>query len=58
MRELTNYEAITQMPLESFANLVYTMATKDCETLQEFETILRKDFPKEGERALQNLQCH
>lgn len=55
---MTNYEAITQMPLESFANLVYTMATKDCETLQEFETILRKDFPKEGERALQNLQCH
>lgn len=53
--QMTNYEVIKQMPLESFANLVYTIATRDCETLQEFETILRKEFPKEGERALQNV---
>lgn len=53
----TNHEVLKQMPINSFANMIYTMATRDCKTLQEFEALLRREFPEEGKRALQDLQC-
>lgn len=53
---MTNYEALKQMPISSFANMIYTMATRDCKTLQDFEALLHRKFPEEGKEALQDLR--
>jgi len=53
---MTNFEALKQMPMKSFANLVFSGVKSECNTLTDFEEMLRREFPKNLEGALQELQ--
>lgn len=59
--KLKNFEAIKQMPVKNFANMIFHVAKYECQTEAEFEEFLNKDIPTELEEslkeALQNLQC-
>ena len=58
---MTNFEALIQMPLGSFANMAFHTVKYDCATLQEFEEFLKKTIDPELEdiakEALQKMQC-
>lgn len=57
---MTNFEALKQMPLKSFANMVFNVARRDCSSLEEFEAFLCQEIPKHleqtVEKALQEMQ--
>lgn len=57
---MTNFEALKQMPLKSFANMVFNVARRDCNNLEEFEAFLSQEIPKHleptVEKALQEMQ--
>lgn len=53
---MNNFEAIKQLPIGSFANMVFHIVRNDCENLEDFENLLKKNFSEEGEGALQRLQ--
>lgn len=52
---MTNFEALKQMPMKSFANLVFSGVKSECNTLADFEEMLERDFPGDLERALPKL---
>ena len=58
---MTNFEVLKQMPLNSFANMVFNVARRECETEKEFIQFLKKEIPEGLEEitngALKNLQC-
>lgn len=58
---MNNFDALKQMPLEPFANMVFDVARNRCETLTDFEKFLEREVPGDLKptlkRALQNLQC-
>lgn len=58
---MTNFEALKQMPINNFANMVFHVANKDCGTLEDFEEFLNKEISPDLEptvkEALKNLQC-
>lgn len=58
---MNNFEALKQMPLKSFANMVFHAVKRDCRSLEEFEVFLEKEVPEtlEGtlKEALQKMQC-
>lgn len=58
---MKNFEALQQMPLKSFAGIIFTAIKEQCETEKDFETFLEKEIPAELEgvmkEALQNVQC-
>ena len=56
VRDMTNFEALKQMPMKSFANLIFSGVKKEYSTLEEFERMLEREFPEELEGALQKLQ--
>lgn len=57
---MTNFEALKQMPLKSFANMVFNVARRDSNSLEEFEAFLSQEIPKHleqtVEKALQEMQ--
>lgn len=58
---MTNFEALKQMPLKNFANMVFDVAKNRCESLEDFEDFLkmkiRPDLEPTLKEALKNLQC-
>lgn len=60
MREITNFEALKQMPVSNFANVIFEVVRRDCRESSDFEAFLKKEVPKELEstleEALQDLQ--
>ncbi len=58
---MTNFEILQQMPLESFANMIFEVTRRDCKNLKDFEAFLKKEIPqdleKTAKKALQDLQC-
>lgn len=64
VREVTKFEALQQMPLSSFASLVFSIIERDCKTLEDFEAFLKQEIPQHLEEStkrtlykLQELQC-
>lgn len=59
-RKVTNFEVLKQMPLKSFANMVFNVARRDSNSLEEFEAFLSQEIPKHLEqtieKALQEMQ--
>ncbi|WP_394526491.1 hypothetical protein [Lacrimispora sp. JR3] len=53
---MTNFEALKQMPMKNFANLVFSGVKSECNTLTDFEEMLQRDFAVDLEGALQQLQ--
>lgn len=57
---MTNFEILQQMPLKSFANMVFEVTRRDCKSLEDFEAFLRKEIPNNLEentiRTLHELQ--
>ncbi len=57
---MNNFEALKQMPVKSFANIVFHTAKNDCRSLEEFEAFLEKGVPGDLEgtlkEALQKMQ--
>jgi hypothetical protein len=53
---MTNFEALKQMPMKSFANLIFNGVKTECETLADFEDMLQREFSGELEGALRQLQ--
>lgn len=57
---MTNFEILQQMPLKSFANMVFEVTRCDCKSLEDFEAFLRKEIPNNLEentiRTLHELQ--
>lgn len=60
-RTMNNFDAIKQMPLKDFAQLVFHVARFDCNNAEEFEAFLNKKVDVALERtvkeALQKMQC-
>lgn len=58
---MTNFTAIKNMPLKSFANMVFEVVSRECKSEEEFVAFLEKEIPSELEekvkKALQSLQC-
>ncbi len=61
---MTNFEILQQMPLQSFASLVFSITRRDCKSSEDFEAFLRKEVPQHLEEStkrtlheLQELQC-
>ena len=58
---MTNFEALKQMPINSFANMVFHVVNNDCGTLEDFENFLNREISPDLEptvkEALKNLQC-
>ncbi len=58
---MTNFEALKQMPINSFANMIFHVVNNDCETLEDFENFLNREISPDLEptvkEALKNLQC-
>ena len=58
---MPNFEALKQMPLKNFANMVFEIVRRDCKDIKDFEDFLRKEIPQSleetAQKALQNLQC-
>lgn len=50
MKEVTNFDALKQMPLREFANMVFEIVRRDCKELKDFESFLRKEIPQELEK--------
>ena len=46
MKEVTNFDALKQMPLKEFANMVFEVVRRDCRNLKDFESFLRKEIPQ------------
>jgi len=64
VREVTKFEALQQMPLPSFASLIFSIIERDCKTLEDFEAFLKQEIPQHLEEStkrtlheLQELQC-
>lgn len=53
---MSNHEALKQLPLSNFANLIFDIVKNQCVGLADFEEILKRDFPEDGRGALQKLQ--
>lgn len=57
---MTNFEALKQMPLKKFANMVFEVVRRDCKDVKDFEVFLGKEIPKELQgtmkEALQEMQ--
>lgn len=57
---MKNFDALKQMPLKNFANMVFNIVMQDCKTVEEFAAILDKEIPEklEGEikEVLQQMQ--
>lgn len=58
---MTNLEALKQMPVNSFANMVFDLVKKRCQTLEDFENFLNREIKPDLEpalkEALRNSQC-
>jgi len=53
---MKNFDALKQMPMKNFANLVFNGVKNECSTLADFEEMLQREFPEDLEGALQQLQ--
>lgn len=57
---MTNLEALKQMPLKNFAQMIFDIVKRDCETEDDFIEILEREIPIELEQtvkvALQSMQ--
>lgn len=57
---MTNLEALKQMPLKNFAQMIFDIVKRDCETEDDFVEILEREIPIELEQtvkvALQSMQ--
>ncbi len=54
MKEVTNFDALKQMPLKEFANMVFEVVRRDCRDLKDFESFLRKEIPQELEKTIED----
>ncbi len=54
MKEVTNFDALKQMPLKEFANMVFEVVRRDCRNLKDFESFLRKEIPQELEKTIED----
>ena len=57
---MENFDALKQMPIRSFANMVFNVVKRECQTEEDFVAFLEKEIPTELEgtakEALQKLQ--
>ena len=53
---MTNFEALKQMRVSVFANMVFSCVKNQYKSLSEFEEMLQREFPEDMEGALQKLQ--
>lgn len=58
---MKHFEILKQLPQKEFANMVFSVARNECDSLTDFENFLDSDVPKELEDtvkgALQTMQC-
>jgi hypothetical protein len=58
---MRNFDALKQMPLGDFAQMIFGVVRRECETEDEFVSFLEKEIPSDLEgvvkEALQRLQC-
>lgn len=62
---MKNFEVLKQLPLEIFANSVFDIVKNECKTLEEFESLLKRNYlenadeslKKRGLEAFQELKC-
>ncbi len=54
VKEVTNFDALKQMPLKEFANMVFEVVRRDCRNLKDFESFLRKEIPQELEKTIED----
>ena len=50
-----NIDALRMLPVNSFVDIVFDFVKRDCATEAQFKEMLEREFPKEGEKALQVL---
>ncbi len=49
MAGMKNYDVLKQMPVRSFANMVFHIVKDECESLEDFENFLNKEIKPEFE---------
>lgn len=58
---MKNFEILKQMPVSSFATMVYDIVKNECNSVEEFEKLLDSDIQEDLEDAvkgaLHNMQC-
>ncbi|MCM1191986.1 MAG: hypothetical protein NC123_17050 [Butyrivibrio sp.] len=58
---MTEFEALKQMPLNNFADIVFCALKEEDRTLEEFIDFLKEEIPEHLEvtlkKALHELQC-
>ena len=52
VKEVTNFDALKQMPLKEFANMVFEVVRSDCRNLKDFESFLIKEIKQELEKKM------
>ena len=52
---MTNFDALKQLPVESFSSLIFRIVSNDCKSKEELEMLLRKEVPVELEEEWEKI---
>lgn len=54
---MTNFDVLKTLPFSTFASFTYEIARRECDSLQEYEAVLMREYPENGMEALRKVQC-